>query len=267
MAYQGVCAVHGCGKPIIVSRGWCEKHYCRWKRHGDPLLAKKRWRSSSDTLREEKSCLSCKEVKPLVDFAKDGRSGDGVRGRCKVCISATERVNRDPEKERERGKRYRANNPGEARERTRRWRKENYSRYSDNAKAWRLSRPDEMKAIARRSYEKRKLSLQFRLQNAIKAMVHSKLTGRTKRGRRTFSLLGYSVDELRIHLERQFLPGMTWENYGREGWHIDHIVPLASFSYTSPDEAGFKAAWALTNLQPLWATDNLKKGAKLVSLL
>lgn len=62
------------------------------------------------------------------------------------------------------------------------------------------------------------------------------------------------------HLERQFLPGMTWENRGE--WHIDHIRPLCSFQFQTPDCPQFREAWALTNLQPLWAQDNLKKGGR-----
>ena len=67
------------------------------------------------------------------------------------------------------------------------------------------------------------------------------------------------------HLERQFLPGMTWGNRGE--WHIDHIVPLASFTFTSPDDPEFRAAWALTNLRPLWAKDNIRKSAKRTHLI
>jgi hypothetical protein len=79
------------------------------------------------------------------------------------------------------------------------------------------------------------------------------------------SLLGYTIAELRTHLERQFLPGMSWHNMGK--WHIDHIVPLASFTITGPDDPELKRAWALPNLRPLWARDNIAKGAKTTSLL
>ena len=78
-------------------------------------------------------------------------------------------------------------------------------------------------------------------------------------------MVGYSVADLAQHLERQFLPGMSWENMDQ--WHIDHIVPLAEFKASSPDSPAFKAAWALSNLRPLWAKDNMKKGARRESLL
>mgnify|MGYP003386492334 CR=1 FL=1 len=78
-------------------------------------------------------------------------------------------------------------------------------------------------------------------------------------------LVGYSVDELRVHIERQFIKGMTWENMGE--WHIDHIIPASSFYYATPIDPGFKAAWALTNLRPLWATANMQKSNKREFLL
>lgn len=67
----------------------------------------------------------------------------------------------------------------------------------------------------------------------------------------------WTIEELMVHLEKQFLPGMTWDNYGE--WHVDHIVPAASFSYKSPSDADFKACWHLGNLRPLWAKDNCSK--------
>lgn len=77
------------------------------------------------------------------------------------------------------------------------------------------------------------------------------------------SLVGYTVTDLMTHLEKQFRFGMTWENYGK-WWHIDHIIPLSRLNYTSYLDPEFKQAWALSNLQPLWKIDNLRKGAKLI---
>jgi hypothetical protein len=81
--------------------------------------------------------------------------------------------------------------------------------------------------------------------------------------------LGYSFEELMTHLEKQFSKGMSWHNYGYgDGkWHIDHIRPLASFEYDTTDCEEFRAAWALTNLRPLWQSDNLKKGSRVENLL
>lgn len=76
----------------------------------------------------------------------------------------------------------------------------------------------------------------------------------------TFSLCGFTVMELHKHLESQFTDGMSWDNMGE--WHIDHIRPVKSFNFISTECEDFKKCWALNNLQPLWAKDNLSKGNK-----
>ena len=87
----------------------------------------------------------------------------------------------------------------------------------------------------------------------------------SKASRKWEDLAGYSLKELMIHLERQFHDGMTWEN--ADEWHVDHIIPLSSFSFYSYECDEFKAAWAITNLRPLWAKDNLEKSDKIEVLL
>ena len=73
-------------------------------------------------------------------------------------------------------------------------------------------------------------------------------------------MLGYTIEELMNHLEKQFTEGMTWDNYGE--WHVDHKKPMALFGFTSTDDTGFKECWSLDNLQPLWGKDNLSKGTR-----
>jgi hypothetical protein len=82
-----------------------------------------------------------------------------------------------------------------------------------------------------------------------------------KGGIRWRGITGYSVGELRKHLEKQFLPGMGWHN--RDKWHIDHIIPVRAFNYQSVDDADFKRCWGIKNLQPMWARDNTKKSGTL----
>ena len=79
----------------------------------------------------------------------------------------------------------------------------------------------------------------------------------------TMELTGCSKNDLYTHLESKFTDEMTWENYGK--WHIDHIKPCASFDLTDPEEQ--KKCFHWTNLQPLWAIDNMRKGAKYASVL
>lgn len=77
--------------------------------------------------------------------------------------------------------------------------------------------------------------------------------------------VGYSVAALRSHIERQFTRGMSWEAFCEGRIHIDHIVPIAAFNVASID--GFMAAWAMTNLRPMWAADNQRKAAHRIALL
>ena len=73
------------------------------------------------------------------------------------------------------------------------------------------------------------------------------------------TLLGCTIEEMRTFLEAEFEEGMTWENHGE--WHVDHIRPCASFNLEYPEEQ--KKCFHWTNLQPLWAADNLAKGDRL----
>ena len=73
-------------------------------------------------------------------------------------------------------------------------------------------------------------------------------------------LVKYTLNILKEHLEQQFQDGMSWNNYGE--WHIDHIRPIASFNITDYECDDFKECWSLSNLQPLWAIDNIRKGDK-----
>jgi hypothetical protein len=73
--------------------------------------------------------------------------------------------------------------------------------------------------------------------------------------------LGCTISELRVYIESRFLPGMTWENHGVKGWHIDHIIPLSRVDLT--DESERIKVLHYTNLQPMWASENLKKRNRL----
>ena len=101
-----------------------------------------------------------------------------------------------------------------------------------------------------------------RINHTVSRSMYTALKG-GKGGRHWETLVGYSLKELMDHLELLFVPGMTWPNYGKYGWHIDHIIAKSRFNITSAECQAFKDCWALKNLQPLWAKDNLRKGAKL----
>lgn len=98
--------------------------------------------------------------------------------------------------------------------------------------------------------------LKSRMKTALN--IRLKAHNGSKAYQSTFDILCYSVQELKLHLESKFQPGMSWEN--RDKWHIDHIKPDSLFCYSSTQDEEFKKCWALENLQPLWAKDNISKG-------
>lgn len=104
---------------------------------------------------------------------------------------------------------------------------------------------------------KTKTDINFKLSKNLR----SRLTMAVKNNQKIGSAvrdLGCSIPELKTHLESKFQEGMSWDNYGYWGWHIDHIKPLASFNLT--DRGNFLKAYHYTNLQPMWAEENFKKG-------
>lgn len=119
---------------------------------------------------------------------------------------------------------------------------------------------------ARCAYEKaRYASLPAGHPAKIRTALHARVTEALRwsgiqKSAHTADLIGCTIEELRAHLESQFVEGMSWDNWARDGWHIDHIRPCASFDLT--DEAQQRECFHYTNLQPLWATENLQKGAK-----
>ena len=102
-----------------------------------------------------------------------------------------------------------------------------------------------------------------RLENRLRSAIRRGITSQIGSG--CFRHLGYTVDELRWHLERQFLKGMSWRN--ADIWHIDHIIPLSHFRLKSLEDLNLRIAWGLTNLRPMWAVDNLAKGSRVINLL
>ena len=92
------------------------------------------------------------------------------------------------------------------------------------------------------------------------ALTYNRITS-VKKTQHTEELLGCTIEHCKKYLESLFKEGMSWDNYGYRGWHIDHIVPCSAFDLTKVEEQ--KKCFHYTNLQPLWAKDNLSKGDKL----
>ncbi len=191
-----------------------------------------------------KICTSCRAEKEESDFH---RNGPGLRSECKSCINRKKsryyRQNRT--KVLEQKKEYWAQNKvrisPKRKEYMSSYIKENKGRLSVYHKDW--------------AYKRRRENVEFR----IKENLRSRLRMALKKNLRTGSAirdLGCSVKTLKSYLEYKFQPGMSWENYGE--WHIDHIQPLSGFDLSDSEQV--KKACHFTNLQPLWAEENLVKG-------
>lgn len=124
----------------------------------------------------------------------------------------------------------------------------NKKKIKNDLARWRANNPDKVSAYRERLDVKIKANLRSRLSRAVKKDL---------KGGSAVNDLGCTIDELKRYLESKFQEGMSWDNYSRNGWHIDHIKPLDLFDLTNPEEV--KVACHYTNLQPLWAKDNLEK--------
>lgn len=136
---------------------------------------------------------------------------------------------------------YQQENAGERRQANRDWAKNNRAKIN---------------AYCRNRYvSKREVKLTRLLRNRLSAAI----SGRAPKSFSAQELLGCSIRWLQVHLEALFVPGMTWENYGPV-WHVDHIKPCALFDLTNQEQQKICFHW--TNLQPLFALENLKKSDK-----
>ncbi len=107
-----------------------------------------------------------------------------------------------------------------------------------------------------RRLKRRQVDPQYGLLCSLRSRVYNVMKGNTK-SFAILELLGCSLKELKKHIENQFQKGMSWENYGFYGWHIDHIIPCSKFNLIDPEQQ--KTCFNYSNLQPLWAIDNLRK--------
>lgn len=168
---------------------------------------------------------------------------------------------------------YKANRKA-AQKNIQKWQKENTEKIKTIAQNWREKNPEynqewRKKNLAKhrkncRKYvqQRRKTDPNFRLNRNVSGAIGASLRG-NKNGRRWGSIVGYTLNELKNHLEKQFTKGMTWKTYGKNGWVIDHKIPISAFNFTEINHTDFKKCWALKNLQPMWAVANMEKHAKL----
>lgn len=235
-----------------------------------------------------KPCNKCSTAKPLTEFHKNKSSLDGYTHVCKDCAIAKSRAWYAANKEKAAAtmKAYREENKEACVARAQTWAEENREKSRQIKSAWKKRNPETVRRHARegarrnpekmaarkkiyreanphvaREYQRKRRAenVNQRVNDAMGNRFRDVLRS-NKGGRSWKHLAGYDVVQLKACLESLFLDGMSWENYGE--WHIDHIRPVASFDFSVDLLQTVRACWALPNLQPLWALDNIKKGKK-----
>ena len=181
-----------------------------------------------------KVCGKCKTEKLLTEFNYSKSTKDGLRNRCKSCRKKDRKANKEYYKEY--GKQYYQANKENLKERSKQWREVNKEHYNQYRKQKRITDP----------LYKMTNNLRTRTSTAFKNKGYRKNT-------KTQEMLGVDWEIAKQHIERQFTKGMSWSNHGE--WHIDHIIPLSSAN--TPER--LKKLCHYTNLQPMWAVDNLSK--------
>jgi hypothetical protein len=186
---------------------------------------------------ESKKCTKCNKVKSVVDFYKMKGGKFGVMGFCKTCLKERQENNK------ERRKSYRDVNKDKTAARNKEYYQTNKERLKEKHK------------------ERYKTDHLYALQGSLRSrtIMSFKRHG-YKKNSKTAEMLGCDWETLKKHIEKQFDHRMNWDNRGRYGWHIDHILPLSGVK----TEKELIELCHYTNLQPLWWSDNLEKGDKII---
>jgi hypothetical protein len=209
-----------------------------------------------------KKCASCSILKSLLEYGGNKSRPDGKNIYCKLCVGlATEKKRREPE--------YLSRKRAEY--------QRNKSRYQTSMLEYRKKNKDFIKTLNKSYYSvpenKERINQQRRhryLSNInfrLIALFRSRFAivphqMKADKFGSSLKYLGCSIGDLRQHLEKQFVLGMSWENHGKGPgkWNIDHIKPCAAFDLSRENE--LSQCFHYTNLQPLWSEENLSKGDK-----
>jgi hypothetical protein len=213
----------------------------------------------------------------ICHLEKDEISFDIDRNQCKDCRKIYNKKYKQDNKEKlshynkQYHKQYQKDNKSEISKYMKNYHKQYYDQNIDDIKAYNKQyRQDNKERLLKRDNlytKKRKLAdPQYKLRKNISRTINYFLHGK-KRGKSILKYIPYTVQNLKEHLEKQFEPWMNWNNYGKASinkrtWQIDHIVPQSKLLYSSMEEGNFKKCWALENLRPLEAFENIKRGNK-----
>jgi hypothetical protein len=194
---------------------------------------------------DTKICHECNESKSASEFYKDESRLDGLSFTCRACTKITRAKFYQQNKERlvKCKRQYRVTHRQEV--------------HQSRLKYYQNNRDKIIKQKIEYEARRKAVDPLFKLIHNLRRRVRRAVNGNYKAGR-TLELLGCTPEALKNWLSYQFEEGMNWSNSGK--WHIDHVIPCASFNMEDPEEQ--KKCFHWTNLQPLWAVDNLRKGAK-----
>lgn len=219
------------------------------------------------SIMETKVCSKCSIEKKISDFYKG-------RPECKECkknisilnynsnkthyrLIQSHYWNNNKEKLKEKNLNYYYTNYDEIRKKQNEYRKNNLINERERVKNWSKNNREKINDYLNK---KRKLDLVYKLKENVRRRINVFLfLNNITKNNKTFDIVGCNPQFLKEHIENQFIEGMSWDNYGFYGWHIDHIIPLSS---AKTEEEIYKLCH-YTNLQPLWAKDNLSKGNKI----
>lgn len=223
---------------------------------------------------KEKKCTKCGEVKPFSEYNKDKTKKFGLASWCRRCTKQYAEDNKERIAERKKAyrkknkaeissynKKYKKENSLAISEKYKEWSAKNKEKKSEHWKAWYCANKDK-KAAYQKIYKRNRLKADpiFRMTHNLGCGLRKAMKG-TSKPKKTMELLGCSQEYLREHLSAQFTEGMTLENYGE--WHIDHIQAVSLFDHNDPEQVAI--CWHYTNMQPMWAKDNIIKSNKIVT--
>lgn len=161
-------------------------------------------------------------------------------------------------------KKWRDNNKEYLSLKHKKWSENNRERLNEYHKEWREKNIDKHREN-KRNYERNRKTNDplYKLISNFRTAIYQVLKeNNIEKNKSYFDILGYTPEELIIHLEKQFKDGMTWDNYGI--WHVDHKFPITSFDIQEMGDEEFMKCWCLDNLQPMWGEENIRKSNKLL---
>jgi hypothetical protein len=205
---------------------------------------------------EIKTCLKCRLSKNICEYNKDKNRNDGLQPICKACNKEykLDYYLKNKNKILDKSKIYYEENKNHVMERVRLWGENNQGKVKEYKKSYVENNRD---VINKRMSERKKNEPILKLKMLYRSKINKILGSKREK---TFDLIGCSPSQLKEYLEKQFWVGMTWKNHGLFGWHIDHIIPISS----AKNDKELKMLCHYTNLQPLWALDNIRKRDKII---